>query len=247
MGTGAFTSASMARDANVTVANDANAYIQLVPGGARGVGGKIGEENGELYIDLGRNAGGSGVNDDSRYQLGAMNDEAKGDQIDFESLHDSDTDPDAAGNGAPWVSDNGGTDQSAIVVHNQSGQTLDIEIGLNTESSNPGATVYLQGSATEISGDDGPVSGPDDPSTVDGATATNTATLDLDDPTDGQSGAKQALSFNNDNDPDEAIPPGESVYVSMQVDTRDDETAHDTDLAEELVVSANNAADPGVE
>lgn len=244
-GTGAFTSAVIPRSADVTVQNDSNAYIQLEAGGARGVGDRIGQEDGELYIDFDTNATGSGVNDNARYQLGAMNDEALGDGIDFDSLYDSDSAPAAAGDGEPYV-ESSGTDQSAFVVKNMSGQTLDIEVGLNTESANDGATVYLQGKATDISGDDGTV-GTDDPSQADGATATKTSELDLADPTDGQDDPKDALSFNNANDPDEAIPPGEAVYVSMQVDTRDDQTSDGTSLAEELVISANEAADPGIE
>ncbi|MFT4923403.1 MAG: hypothetical protein ACI8XM_002629 [Haloarculaceae archaeon] len=242
VGSGAFTSALITRDADVTVANDKSAYIQLEKGGARGVGDKVGHENGELYIDLGRNASGSGVNDDARYQLGAMNDSATGDGISFESLYDSDSAPAAAGSGAPWVPSNNGTDQSAFVVRNRSGQVLDIRIGLNTSTANTNATVYLQGAATKI---DGASQG--DPSTVDGAEAVRTSVLDLDDPTQGQNNAVEALSFNNDNDPDEAIPPGESVYVSLQVDTRGGETSDGTSLSEELVVGANEAAEPGVE
>jgi len=253
-GTGAFTSAVIPRTADVTVQNDSDAYIQLEAGGARGVGDRIGQENGELYIDFDKsasgsgmndNASGSGVNDNARYQLGAMNDEAEGDKLDFKSLYDDNSTPAAAGEGEPYV-ESSDTDQSAFVVKNMSGQTLDIEVGLNTTTENEGATVYLQGKATGISGDSGSVS-QDDPSQLDGATATNTTELDLNDPTEGQDGATEALSFNNANDPDEAIPAGEAVYISMQVDTRDAQTSDGTDLAEELVISANEAADPGVE
>jgi hypothetical protein len=244
-GTGAFTSAVIPRTADVTVQNDSDAYIQLEAGGARGVGDRIGQENGELYIDFDEDASGSGVNDNARYQLGAMNDEAQGDKLDFKSLYDDDSTPAAAGDGEPYV-ESSDTDQSAFVVKNMSGQTLDIEVGLNTTTDNEGATVYLQGKATDISGDSGSVSD-DDPSQLDGATATNTTELDLNDPTEGQDGATEALSFNNANDPDEAIPAGEAVYISMQVDTRDAQTSDGTDLAEELVISANEAADPGVE
>ncbi len=246
VGTGAFTSAVVSRSADITVQNDSNAYLQLEAGGARGVGDRVGQDNGELYIDFDRNASGSGVNDNAKYQLGAMDDEALGDGIDFDSLYDDDSHPAAAGGGQPYVASSD-TDQSAFVVRNMSGQTLDIQIGMNTASANTGATVYLQGSATAISADDGSVTGGDDPSTVDGATATNTSVLDLSDPTDGQSNATEALSFNNDNDPDEAIPPGESVYVSIQVDTTDGGTADGRSLAEELTISANEAAEPGVE
>ena len=248
VGSGAFTTASIPREGDINVANDDNAFIQLEAGGARGVQDRVGKEGGELYIDFDESASGSGVNDDSRYQLGAMNDSALGDGRDFDSLYDSDTTPSAEGAGEPYV-ESSDADQSAFVIRNMSGQTLDIQIGLNTDSDNTGATVYLQGKATDISGDDGSV-GTDDSSQLDGATATNTGVLDLDDLEDeeqAQDAPKEALSFNNVNDPDEAIPAGESVYVSIQVDTRDDETSDGTSLAEELVVSANEAADPGVE
>ncbi|MGQ3329587.1 hypothetical protein [Halorubrum sp. FL23] len=244
-GTGAFTSAVVPRSADVTVQNDSNAYLQLEAGGARGVGDRIGQEGGELYIDFGKDASGSGVNDNATYQIGAMNDDGKGDGITFDSLYDDDSAPAASGDGEPYV-ESSGEDQSAFVVRNMSGQTLDLQIGMNTASANTGATVYLQGKATAISGDDGSTS-TDDPSQLDGATATNTAELDLSDPTTGQGDALQALSFNNANDPDEAIPPGESVYVSIQVDTSDGGTPDGRSLAEELTISANEAADPGVE
>ncbi|WP_157884761.1 hypothetical protein [Halorubrum aethiopicum] len=244
-GTGAFTSAVVPRSADVTVQNDSNAYLQLEAGGARGVGDRIGQENGELYIDFDDEATGSGVNDNARYQIGAMNDDALGDGISFESLYDDDSTPAAAGDGEPYV-ESSDTDQSAFVVRNMSGQTLDLEIGMNTASANAGATVYLQGKATAISGDDGSTS-TDGSSQLDGATATNTSELDLSDPTTGQDGAMEALSFNNANDPDEAIPPGASVYVSIQVDTRDGDTPDGRSLAEELTISANEAADPGEE
>jgi len=241
-GTGAFTAATMSRDANITVANDNDAYLRLAPGGARGVGDRVGYDNGELYIDLGRGASGSGVNDDSKYQLGAMDDDATGQGISFESLYDQDSMPAAVGTGAPWVPDNGGTDQSAFVLQNQSGQALDIRIGLNTSTANTNATIYLQGAATSIQG-----AGSGDPSTIEGAEVVNTATLDLSDPGDMQSNPVEALSFNNDNDPNEAIPPGEEVYVSLQVDTTGGETSAGDLLSEELVVSANEAAEPGIE
>ena len=240
-GTGAFTAATVPREADIGVQNDSNAYLQLNAGGARGVQDRVGKENGELYIDFDEDAGGSGVNDDSRYQLGAMNDSARGDAIDFDSLFDSDSDPAAAGDGEPLATAglSSSEDQSAFVLHNQSGQTLDIEIGLNTTSSNTNATVYLQGKASAISG-----SGAD--SQLDGATATNTSELDLNESGEDQDAAGEALSFNNGSPQDEAIPAGESVYVSIQVDTTGGETGAGTKLSEELVISANEAADPGV-
>jgi hypothetical protein len=230
------------------VENDTDAYLRLSAGDARGVGERVGKDGGELYIDFDdqdTGAGGSGINDDSRYQLGAMNDDATGDGIDFESLFDDDTIPEADGDGEPLSSN--GVKQSAFVLSNQSGQTLDIEIGLNTTSDNNNATVYLQGKATAISRDRSDGSGTD--SQLDGATATNTSELDLndEDSTPENDEKTEALSFNNANDPDEAIPPGESVYVSIQVDTTGGETAANTSLSEELVISANQAADPGVE
>jgi hypothetical protein len=254
VGSGAFTSALMTRSADVSVANDKSAYIQLAPGGARGVSDRVVYENGELAINFGAEASGDGINDDARYQLGAMDDDAQGDQVAFERLYDKGTDPSAVGDGAPWVPEDpsghpydgdaahGGTDQSAFVVRNQSGQNLDIQIGLNNGTEHSSATIYLQGAATTIDG-----ASEDDPSTVDSAEVVKTGELDLNDPTDGQDAPVEALSFNNANDPDEAIPPGEAIFVSLQVDTREEETADGTTLAEQLVVGANEAADPGVE
>jgi len=247
MGTGAFTSAVVPRSADVSVANDSNAFIQLEEGGARGVGERIGKESGELYIDLDEGASGDGINDQAKYQLGAMNDTAEGDEIDFDSIYDSDSNPKAAGDGEPWVSstnsNNNGepVDQSAFVLHNESGQTLDIQVGLQSASGSPGATLYLQGKATGID------SGGND-SQLDGATATQTTDLDLSDPTEAQQDEEEALSFNNDGDgADEAIPSGESVYISFQVDTTEGDTEDGISLAEELTISANEAADPGGE
>jgi hypothetical protein len=244
MGTGAFTSAVVPREGDINVANDSNAFLQLEAGGARGVGQRVGQNgSGELYIDLDEDAGGDGVNDQSKYQLGAMNDSATGDEIDFMSLYDSDSTPGAAGTGEPWVDDGSddGVDQSAFVVHNQSGQTLDLQIGLNSGSGSPGAVLYLQGKATAIAG------GGED-SQLDGATQTRTTDLDLSDPTESQDDEEEALSFNNDGEgADEAIPAGESVYVSFQVDTTEAQTEDGISLAEELTISANEAADPGGE
>jgi hypothetical protein len=248
-GTGAFTAATVSRDAEISVANDANGYLQLTAGGARGVGDKVADDgNGELRIDLGANASGSGINDQSKYQLGAMDDDVQGGAISFTSLYDQDTNPAAAGSGAPYVEPGdggGGVDQSAFILHNASGQNLDIRIGLNDSTGpDPNATVYLQGAATDIAGN---TSSPD-PNAVDGAEVVNTAMLDLSDPAQGQTTAVQALSFNNDNgSPNEAIPSGASVYVSLQVDTTGGETSNGTVLSEDLVISANNAADPGVD
>jgi len=248
MGTGAFTSAVIPRTADVSVANDSNAFIQLEAGGARGVGERIGQnDSGELYIDLDKGADGKGVNDQAQYQLGAMNDSATGDEIEFDSIYDSDSTPKAVGDGEPWVSasnsDNDGepVDQSAFVIHNESGQTLDLQIGLNSASESPGATLYLQGKATAID------SGGND-SQLDGATQTRTTDLDLSDPTESQDDEEEALSFNNDGEgADEAIPAGESVYVSFQIDTTEADTGNGVSLAEELTISANEAADPGGE
>ncbi|MFC7074972.1 hypothetical protein [Haloarcula halophila] len=239
-GTGAFTAATVGRDGDIGVANDDMAYISLSPGGARGIGDKIGYENGDLYIDFSEDSGsGTGVNDQARFQLGAMDDDAQGDSVAFSSLYDGDTNPAAAGDGWPY---DDGTDQSAFVIENQTDQALDIEVGLQETSEASGATVYLQGVATEIQGASSP-----DPSQVDSATSTETTALDLDDPTDGQTDPDQALSFNNANDPNEAVPSGESVYVSLQVDTTDSDTTGEFDLTSQFVVNANEAADPGQE
>ncbi len=243
MGTGAFTSASITRTADMSVATDSNAFIQLGVGGANGAGQRIKKTNGELQIDFdGNGADGSGVNDDARYQIGAMDDDdPQGDGIDFTSIHDNETDAEVYPPGEPYVRYNGDTyDQSAFVISNQSGQTLDIEVALLAEEDTTGATVYLQGAASEVDGG----SGPSDPDALDGATVTSG--IDLSNVNNSISGAKQALSFNNKNDGNEAIPSGESVYVSLQVDTTSDETTSQS-LASELVVNAEEAADPGMD
>lgn len=246
-GTGAFTAASIVRNADVTVANDSSAFIQLVPGGGPGVGKRVGTKNGELYIDLnsGDGAGsGTGVNDQARYQLGAMNDDGPdqggplGDGIpDFESIYDDDTagDP-AVAPGTPLAND--GTDQSAFVVKNRSGQTLDLQIGL--EGNQPtGVDVFVQAVATDIAG-----AGSGSPSTLEGA---QTTLLDLDDINAGGETETDALSYNDDNDPNEAIPPGEEVYVSLLIDTRGEDTPDGASVISQLVVNAEKAAEPGVE
>jgi len=240
-GTGAFTAATMSRSADVAVVDDSNALIALSPGGARGVGDRVSYDNGELAIDIVGDGDGNGVNDQSKYQLGAMNDQALGDGIEFESIYDSDSNPAAAGEGEPYVVSSD-TDQSAFVVHNQSGQTIDLEIGweLNRKTEPGTASIYLQGKATAISGDDGSTT-TDDPSQLDAATDTTELTLS-DDPS-----KKDALSFNNGNDPDEAIPAGHSVYVSLQVDATEADTSGEVALPGNLVINANEAADPGTE
>ncbi|WP_299334674.1 hypothetical protein [Haloplanus sp.] len=243
-GTGAFTAATMSRSANVAVVNDSNALVAMEPGGARGLGDRVSlDGNGELAIDIVGSGSGAGVNDQSKYQLGAMNDDAQGDAVAFESIFDSDTNPAAAGSGEPFVvTGSGGVDQSAFVISNNSGQTIDLEVGLElNRNTEPGtASVFLQGKATAISADRG-TTGTNDPSQLDGATDTTQLTLS-DNPS-----AQQALSFNNGNDPDEAIPAGEQVYVSFQVDATEADTSGEAPLPGSLVVNANEAADPGTE
>ena len=245
MGTGAFTSGSVTRSATMTVANDENAYIGLRPGHARGASERVRTtSDGELTIDFSDDgdATGSGINDNARYQIGAMDDSVGGDKIDFDSLYDSDTTPAAKAPGAPVVMTDDGKvkhKQSAFVIDNQSGQTLDLQIGLNSGSANSGAAVYLQGRATDISADTHSYY-----DTAEGATATKVGTFDLDDPTESAEDPTNALSFNNGNTPNEAIPAGESVYVSLQVDTTVGDTGNDVSLGEELVINANEAADP---
>jgi hypothetical protein len=247
------------RSANLAVVNDTNALIGLDVGGARGADEIVGKENGDLAIDFSSNSGGNGVNDNAKYQVGAMDDEAQGDGLDstdFESIYDDDTVPNnAAGDGRPYDPSTD-TDQSAFVVKNQTDSTIDLEIGyvLGDDSEtqqNAGATLYLQGAASNI----GDSNQTNSPSKVDSATATGA--IDLADPTVEQTDALQALSFNDGNPGDsgspasnegEAIPSGESVYVSMQVDTTDTpDTNSSQDLSGSLVINANETADPGVE
>jgi hypothetical protein len=70
MGTGAFSAASMDRDANIDVVNDATGLIGLVPGDTDLVYET--QNPGELKIDFTSDNGGEGVNVNSKYQVGAM-------------------------------------------------------------------------------------------------------------------------------------------------------------------------------
>jgi hypothetical protein len=257
-GTGAFTAMNANRDANLKVVNDPDGLVGLTVGGARGAGEVVGMDNGDLYIDFSSDSGGLGVNDNAKYQVGAMNDDAKGDGLDgtgFESLYDDDTAPAAAGDGRPYDPDTD-TDQSAFVVHNQTDHAIDLEISWvidddNDSQSDAGATLYLQGAASDISDSNSSTS----PSKVDSATATSA--IDLSDPAVEQTDPLQALSFNDGNPGDsgkppsnggEEIPSGESVYVSMQVDSTDSpDTDEIQDLSGSLVINANMTAEPGVE
>ena len=245
-GTGAFTSFTASRNANLKVVGDSNGLVGLQVGDALGAGEVVGTDgNGELEIDFSSSnphdvEGGTGVNDMAKYQVGAMDDDdPRGDGIDFESIYDDDTNPSsAAGEGRPY--DNG-EDQSAFVVLNNSDMTIDLQIGYQMADDAPdpaGATIYLQGAASDISG-----TGPDeDDSELDGATAVRTSALDLDDLSDQQTQTHQALSFHRANDPDESIPSGDAVYVSIQVDTTDADTSGVQDLSGNLVINANKAA-----
>jgi hypothetical protein len=243
-GTGAFTAARASRSSTIGVTNDANAFIALQVGGGLGADERIGEDQGELQIDFGEDARGEGVNDDARYQIGAMDDSATGTAVSFESLYDSDTVPSAAGAGTPYVptdqpgyAGNSAVDQSAFVVENLSGQELDIQIGYSLDENAAGATLYLQAHASEIVESGDPVN---DNTRTDDAVATSA--IDFDENT-GVVDNEQALSFQGSNTSgDEGIPPGAAIYVSMLVDTRDAEGT--TDLDGDLVVSANEAAQP---
>jgi hypothetical protein len=252
-GTGAFTAARLGRNGDVGVVTDEKAYIKLDEGGAPGADERLTVDGGELQIDFdGNGAGGSGVNDDSRYQIGAMDDDASGTDVGFESLYDDDTTPAAAGAGTPFVpSDQPGysgsdEDQSAFVVRNQSGQTLDIQIGYeltnndddgDSNADDDGAVLYLQGHASAIAESGGPS---DDNTRTDDAVATSA--IEFDETTDSPDN-EQALSFQEGNvSGNEGIPAGEAIYVSLQVDTRGAEGT--PDLSGNLVVSADVAANP---
>jgi hypothetical protein len=268
-GTGAFTAMNANRDANLKVVNDPNGLVGLTVGGARGAGEVVGLDNGDLFIDFSSDSGGMGVNDNAKYQVGAMDDENLGDGLgdnnpnsppkpsadDFDSIYDDDTAPAAAGEGWPYDPDTD-TDQSAFVVHNQTDGPIDLEISWvidddNETQDDAGAKLYLQGAASDI----GDSNSSDSPSKVDGATATSA--IDLSDPTVEQTDRLQALSFNDGNAGDsgtppsnggEEIPSGESVYVSMQVDsTHSPDTNTVQDLSGSLVINANMTAEPGVE
>ncbi|WP_127118225.1 hypothetical protein [Halorubrum sp. PV6] len=258
-GTGAFSSMTAERDATLSVVDDSSALVALEVGGGRGVGEIVGMNNGDLEIDFTSGQGGQGVNDNSKYQLGAMNDDALGDGLestDFESIYDDDTvGYRAAGDGRPYVAGDD-IDQSAFVVKNQTDSTIDLEIGyvLDEDSATQdeaGATLYLQGAASDINDS----SSDDSPSKVDSATATSA--IDLADPTVKQTQPLEALSFNDGNPGDsgsgspgqgESIPSGEAVYVSLQIDTTDSpDTTGEQVLDGSLVINANAAAEQGVE
>jgi hypothetical protein len=247
--TGAFTAARLGRDADLNVTSDANALIQLAVGGAEGAGQRVAYDNGELQVDFSENASGGGVNDDSRYQVGAMDDDASGTAPSFDSLYDNDTSPKAAGAGTPYVPsdapDGGGpVDQSAFVVKNRSGQTIDVQIGWeltdngsdgDSNTDDDGAVLYLQGHASDIV-----ASLNNDNTRTDDAVATSAIDFDAN---TGSPDNEQALSFQEGNTSgNEAIPPGEAIYVSLQVDTRGGEGTPSLDG--NLVVSANKAANP---
>jgi len=69
-GTGAFSAASMDRESNIDVVNDASGLIGLVPGDTDLVYET--DNPGELKIDFTSDEGGDGVNVNSKYQIGAM-------------------------------------------------------------------------------------------------------------------------------------------------------------------------------
>ena len=76
MGTGAFTSMTAERSANINVVNDSAGLVGLIPDGEQ-----VWEDNGQLYIntsigdgDAGNNEGSYGVNQDSTYQFGETED-----------------------------------------------------------------------------------------------------------------------------------------------------------------------------
>ncbi|MBX0286116.1 hypothetical protein [Haloarcula salinisoli] len=242
-GTGAFTAARANRESTIGVTNDSDAFVALQVGDGLGADKRVHNDSGQLSIDFGKGAEGEGVNEEARYQVGAMDDGATGTVPEFESLYDSDTNPSAAGAGTPYVPEdqpgyNGdAVDQSAFVVKNLSGQDLDIQIGYSLDESASGAELYLQAHASELIENDTPRN---DNSRTDDAVATTS--VDFDENT-GQVEKEQALSFQSGNvSGNEGIPPGAAIYVSLLVDTRGKQTH--SDLDGDLVVSANKAAKP---
>lgn len=255
-GTGAFSAARLSRSASVGIANDSNAFIQLATGGAEGAEKRVTRTGGEFQIDFGREEySGNGVNDDSRYQIGAMDDDAAGDQLDeglgsdteFKSLYDTDTEPSAKSPGTPYAPDSE-TDQSAFVVRNRSGQLLNVQIGYRlrdtdtdakSNEDDDGAILFLQGHASAIESGNN-----NDNTETDSAVATGAfdfaANSDQPDELDVLSYQKGNVSGGT-----EALPAGEEIYVSLQVDTTRGETnAGETNLDGSLVVSAEKAALP---
>ena len=71
MGSGAFSAMSASRDANIDVVTDGNGLIALSPGAQ--ADGRVYEADDGLKIDFTSDQGASGVNIDSRYQVGTWN------------------------------------------------------------------------------------------------------------------------------------------------------------------------------
>jgi len=155
MGTGAFTAAQIQdRQANITVNGDDEALIQLIPGDGPTVSNnRVGyTENDELFIsfddsDSGQStdpdAGGVGINPNSYYQIGSVNDSQ------LSELKDG-INTDNFGGPNPLAdtlaSDNSVANDPAFTIRNASDNTRLIELSYDDETTpNPAKATGLLG------------------------------------------------------------------------------------------------------
>ena len=153
VGTGAFSAAQIrGRDANINVSGDGDALIQLIPGYQHTDGeGTVGDhrvyhdDDEQLEISFDDEQGGTGVNRNSTYQVGAigenvasfLNDEpfaGASPELSFDDV--------LYGAGASNTN-NSVRDDPAFVVRNASDQEIDIQLSYNDEESPDDSTGAL--------------------------------------------------------------------------------------------------------
>ncbi|WP_200530317.1 hypothetical protein [Halorubrum sp. LN27] len=129
VGTGAFSSMTADREANINVVNDASGLVSLESGNQ---GGVVSENNGQLSIDF-SGGDGNGVNVNSQYVVGSFHHTHLGDndgQVDSEAVFDSNS----GGNGGTIHSTTMSSWGYAFAITNQSTENRDISVSFDASS-----------------------------------------------------------------------------------------------------------------
>jgi hypothetical protein len=209
LGTGASVSSTMDRDANVNVVNDTNGLVALESKTASDV---VREANGELLIDFTADSSASGLNIDSRYQVG---------DVKPDTNRPARVDP-VGGTGVVYTN-------PAFTITNHDTVTKELTVSYEVNSGN---TLYQDGSFLYID-----IRGPDS-SYVDGSNVGSggPGTLDSEFFVDHDN-RQNSFTF----DDGAAITSGGTLGVSLFVDTTGPGASTDEDLGGTLTISTETA------
>ena len=224
MGTGAFTAAEInGREANIGVENDSNSLIGLQAGTTEFVTNNGGGGENELMIDFSSGSGGDGINPNSTYQVGGL-DELDSNNI-FQVPGNPTTSPSVGDVAIDTTTDI--LDEHAFKVMNQTDSAKDIEVAYDAtedEDDFPEDTrLFLVAYYPQGSNDSEQEEG-----------------LAVGDYTNKNEKAASII-FDDDQQYSASIGSGEEFYVTILVEVGDAATG--TDLGGELTVRAGSHDD----